>query len=195
MLGGKVHNIETIKNKAEQNLAVLMVDLDSSQVQTTGPNNNMTVITFEIPILVHSTVLPPQKDTDSVETAIPKNAKVYINFIKPSVGNSLRGRYATDCLFDHDNFYGVGQIDENVDRRLVEQRHVLNFKMHKVCAGLTCAFLAIGLIIFFKILFMANHSSYGHGHKSHSGHHEESKDRRHEHDPVAHDRDPKVKTD
>lgn len=175
MLGGKIHNIETIKGKNEQNMAVFMIDLDESQATTTTIDGvQTTIFHFDLPILVHATVLSPQKDADSIDVSIPKNAKLYVNFLKPQVSSSLRGRYNTDCLFEHENFVGIGMIDDNVHRRIVEHRHTLNFKLYRICAALTVAFLVFGLIIFIKILFMAD-----------SGH-SDTQHRDHEH-PHTHD--------
>ena len=140
-------------------------------------------------------MLPPQKDQDFLEVGIPKNAKIYVNFIKPSIGNQLRGRYSTDCLFQHENYVGIGMIDDNVHRTLVEHRLVLNFKMYKVSAGLTIAFLTIGLLIFIKIIFMSGHSNDHHNHhKDHTNHQEHHKTEE-EHRPKATEGLDKEKTD
>ena len=156
---------------------MLIIDVQPDQIKNARENSvDYQVIEFEIPVLVHATVLPPQKDQDYVDVGIPKNAKLYVNFIKSSIGNHLRGRYSTDCLFHYENFVGIGMIDDNVHRTLVEHRLVLNHKMYKVTTGLTIGFLVIGLLVFIKLLFMSGTSAdHSHHHKDQSHHHEHHK--------------------
>lgn len=164
ILGGKIHNIETIKDKEEQNMFVLVKTLTPGDIEAAQRIGNTTVIRFQIPILVHATVLRPQLDQDYVEVGIPKNAKVYINFLKPHLGQMLKGRFSTDCLFE--TFVGVGMIDDNVHRRTLEVRHTLNLQTYRVCMFLTYAFLLMGILIFLKLIFMGEQHIHQHPHSA-----------------------------
>jgi hypothetical protein len=126
---------------------------------------DIAVIKFEVPILIHTTVLPAQQDQDTLEVGIPKNAKLYINFLKPNLALQLKGRFSTDCLFE--TFAGVGLIDDNVHRKTVEVRHTLNMQMYKICIFLTYAFVFFGLMVFLKISFMGDRKiqPFHHHHK------------------------------
>lgn len=153
ILPGKVHNIETIQGISEQNLIVIKAAVKSKDFTPSLDAINATVVKFDLPILIHSTVLPPQKELDFVEVGIPKNSKVYINFLKANVANHLRGRFSTDCLFD--NFVAVGSADENVHRKVFELRPTLNIQLQKVMSYLTAIFVVIGVLIFLKLILSA----------------------------------------
>lgn len=202
MLDGKVHNIETIHGKQEQNLVVLIADIPTKDLKLVNlPDKSVYVISFEVPVLIHATVLPPQKEADTLEVGIPKNAKLYVNFIKPHVGQLLKGRFSTDCLFDGENFVPVAMNDDNVDRRIVEHRLTLNFRMYKPCAILTISFVVVGLIIFLKIIFMPYSSSSHEAVDEHRHHHASHTERHDHHESNKHSKleveegAPKTKTD
>jgi hypothetical protein len=92
---GKIHNIETIQEKVdEQNLIIFSVKAVPSAKAPAG----YALFNFSIPLLIHSTVLPPNS-AGTLETYIPMTAKLYINFLKVSESSAgLRGRYTSDCL-------------------------------------------------------------------------------------------------
>lgn len=153
-VNGKVHNIETIQDKLEQNLFAVMVDVTKENIIDSPHNSSISIIKFDIPVLIHSTVLPPQKDVDFIETGIPKNSKVYVNFLKPNASELLKGRFVTDSLFESlgNGFVSVGAVDDNVNKRIVEQRHTLNFAYYSFLTTMTAIFSLFGLVTFVKII-------------------------------------------
>lgn len=166
---GKVHNIETIQNKREQNIYGVVYHLNHADIKPSADNPNLMVVRFTIPVLIHSTVLPPQKNADYVDTGIPQNAKVYINFLKANASQLLTGRFSSDCLFEgsSENFVAIGSMDDNVSNRILEQRITLNFAYYNVTTFLTAAFSVIGLLVYFKIIIRAFHDSYFNNKDSH----------------------------
>ncbi len=152
-----MHNIETIQNKLEQNLFSVVIDVDKSAITYAPNNSSLAIIKFDVPILIHTTVLPPQKDADFIETGIPKNSKVYVNFLKTNASELLKGRFVTDCLFESvgNGFVSVGSIDDNVNKRVTEQRHTLNFAHYSFVMTMTAIFSVIGLVVYVKIILSA----------------------------------------
>ena len=142
VMRGKVHNIETVLSRQEQNLFGVTVDVLDEHRST---QQNVTVIRFEVPVLVHSTVLRPSEE-NSLDTYIPKNAKIYVNFLS-GVESEL---YATDCLME--GWTCVGMADNNIHRQIVETRFTVNLKMKEVCLWTTLAFAFIGVAYFLKLI-------------------------------------------
>lgn len=148
VMRGKVHNIETVLSRQEQNLfgvTVSVFDEDTATLQ------NSTVIRFEVPVLIHSTVLPPSLE-NSVDTYIPKNAKIYVNFLAEAEPEL----YATDCLMQ--GWACVGMADNNIHRQIVESRFTVNLKMKEVCLWTTLGFALVGLLYFVKLI--VHHDTY-----------------------------------
>lgn len=147
-----MHNIETIQDKLEQNLFSVVIDVDKQSI--VALNSTTMSVKFDIPILIHTTVLPPQKDADFLETGIPKNSKVYVNFLKRNASELLRGRFVTDCLFDSvdQGFVAVGSIDDNVNKKILEQRNTLNFAYQYFTSVMTAIFSVVGLLVYIKII-------------------------------------------
>lgn len=142
VMQGKVHNIETVLSRQEQNLfgvTVQVLDEETTQLQ------NTTVVRFEVPVLIHSTVLRPSEE-NTVDTYIPKNAKIYVNFLSAAESEL----YATDCLMQ--GWTCIGMADNNVHRQIVETRYTVNLKMKEVCLWTTLAFVSIGLFYFLKLV-------------------------------------------
>ena len=170
-MSGKVHNIETIQDKLEQNLFAVMIDVVKQSIADSPHNSSISIIKFDIPILIHSTVLPPQKEADFIETGIPKNSKVYVNFLKSNASELLKGRFVTDCLFESLGlgFVSVGAIDDNVNKRIVEQRHTLNFAYYSFLTTMTAIFSIFGLVTFAKIIASGFRQKHEHHYVDHHG--------------------------
>ena len=169
MLGGKVHNIETIQGKDEQNLFSVIINVPKDSIVKSSTNASNSIIRFDIPVLIHTTVLPPQKDADIFETGIPKNSKVYVNFLKSNASDLLKGRFVTDCLFESiDNgFVSVGSIDDNINKRVVEQRLTLNFAYYSFVVTMTAIFGVFGFLVFVKIIISGFRPVNTHEYHSH----------------------------
>lgn len=132
----------------------ILYNVKEEDIQKSTVSADVSIVRFNIPIIIHTTVLSAQADADFVETGIPKNAKLYVNFLKPNATRLLKGRFVTDCLFEglDGTFVSVGSIDDNVHRRIVEQRNTLNFAHYKLMSFLTAVFGLVGLIIFVRII-------------------------------------------
>lgn len=150
MLEGKIHNIETIHRKMEQNVFGVKQRLSTGAFTEVDGN---IVIKFAIPIIIHATVLRSQPDSNHVEIGIPKTGKVYINFLKDDVGRNLRGRYSSDCLFTEGTFVAAGMMDDNTHRRIVQEYPVLNDSLRKMAILTTYVPMLIGILVFMKIIF------------------------------------------
>lgn len=164
-----MHNIETIQGKEEQNLYTILYNVNPEDIHESQTSPDISVVRFNIPIIIHTTVLPPQQSADYLETGIPKNAKIYANFLNANASEFLRGRFVTDCLFEglDRNFVSVGSIDDNVHRRISEHRNTLNFTHYKLVNFLTAVFGLIGLIVYIRIIISAFRQpvQFGHHHK------------------------------
>jgi len=78
----------------EQNVVFFHTSVSASASSAPG----FKKFDFSVPLLIHTTVLPPNP-SGLVETYIPSNTKVYINFLTPSAtSNTLPHRFASDCL-------------------------------------------------------------------------------------------------
>jgi hypothetical protein len=134
-----------------------LYDVNPEDIRQSLESPNISVVRFTVPIIIHTTVLPPQVNADYLETCIPKNAKIYANFLKANASELLRGRYVTDCLFDgvDGTFVSVGSVDDNIHRRIPEHRNTLNFAHYQLVRFLTTIFGLIGLIVYVRIIMSA----------------------------------------
>lgn len=156
VLKGKAHNLETIRNRHEQNMIGLVYTVPEKFI-----DREAGLIKFEIPVIIHTTVLPPKEFEDQQEVGVPKSAKIYANFLNSQKISDFQGRYVFDCLFSSSEnpFIPVGSLEDSIHRRVIETRNVLNKKYQPMCLSLTLFFAGLGVLLFLHLICGTNKSN------------------------------------